>query len=730
MLICPDCKFENPNQNKFCQNCGTSLTEKVCSACGNDVPVSAESCQHCGEFCGTVWLAIVTKAETFNTKATQLVEKPLENSPENSPENSIETPTEENNTFIQIPSLLKPLSAKVGNPQEEDNNKSIPDSSSVLTVATSSPETQSVFYLDSQMRYKLLDSLPSEDEMTNGSEFCVRVLDCNPYQITPMMAAFESSNNSSQSKSVTQSVAQPITQQTEISPIPDFAKPYLALHSQCHQGIPSIHDAWTLGNLQVILLENRSNYQYLLELWHEDKTTSLQIVLYFFQMTQLWQMLEPLHCRQSLLELSNLRLDEDQVLVLERLYKDKPCSLPVFEEFENGESSPIEPQTQPLTIKSLGNIWHSLFKQSQRTQFGALMQLLDDLESDRIETIEQIQQHLQAIASELQPNPPNKIDDENSDVTVTLVSSPNTAAHTVMQFEESEENENKSDDMPTIVLPMQLNTLDHVGLTDVGRQRDHNEDYFGIDTKINKIELPKARAIAARGLYILCDGMGGHAGGEVASELAVRSLQKYFQTYWNFNHLPNDDIIREGVRQANKAIYDLNQKDSRSGVGRMGTTLVMMLVQDTHVAVAHVGDSRLYRVTRKSIEQVTIDHEVGQREILRGVEPNIAYARPDAYQLTQALGPRDEALIDPDIQFFQVREDTLFILASDGLSDNNLLETHWETHLQPLLSSNANLDKGVRELIELANKYNGHDNITAVLIRAKVRPNIEQGTRE
>jgi protein phosphatase len=303
-------------------------------------------------------------------------------------------------------------------------------------------------------------------------------------------------------------------------------------------------------------------------------------------------------------------------------------------------------------------------------------------------------------------------------------------AHTVLQFEESEENENKSDDMPTIVLPMQLNTLDNVGLTDVGRQRDHNEDYFGIDTKINKIELPKARAIAARGLYILCDGMGGHAGGEVASELAVRTLQKYFQTYWNFNHLPNDDIIREGVRQANKAIYDLNQKDSRSGVGRMGTTLVMMLVQDTHVAVAHVGDSRLYRLTRRGIEQVTIDHEVGQREILRGVEPNIAYARPDAYQLTQALGPRDETLIDPDIQFFQVSEDTLFILASDGLSDNNLLETHWKTHLQPLLSSNANLDKGVRELIDLANKYNGHDNITAVLVRAKVRPNIEQGTRD
>ena len=121
-----------------------------------------------------------------------------------------------------------------------------------------------------------------------------------------------------------------------------------------------------------------------------------------------------------------------------------------------------------------------------------------------------------------------------------------------------------------------------------------------------------------------------------------------------------------------------------------------------------------------------MDHEVGQREILRGVEPSIAYARPDAYQLTQALGPRDENFINPDVQFLQLSEDTLLLLASDGLTDNDLVEQHWRTHLEPLLSSRANLETGVSELIDLANQYNGHDNITAVLIRAKVRPNLEQ----
>ena len=149
----------------------------------------------------------------------------------------------------------------------------------------------------------------------------------------------------------------------------------------------------------------------------------------------------------------------------------------------------------------------------------------------------------------------------------------------------------------------------------------------------------------------------------------------------------------------------------------------MVLLQDNQVAVAHVGDSRLYKLNRKSgIQQVTLDHEVGQREILRGVEPSLAYARPDAYQLTQALGPRDENYVNPDVQFLELNEDNLFILASDGLSDNNLVEKYWQSHLEPLLSSSSNLEQGVNALIDLANQYNGHDNITAVVVRAKVAP--------
>jgi protein phosphatase len=156
----------------------------------------------------------------------------------------------------------------------------------------------------------------------------------------------------------------------------------------------------------------------------------------------------------------------------------------------------------------------------------------------------------------------------------------------------------------------------------------------------------------------------------------------------------------------------------------MGTTLVMVLVHNNQIAVAHVGDSRLYGLTRQGLSQLTVDHEVGQREINRGVEPAIAYARPDAYQLTQALGPRSNQEIAPTITYLTVSQDTLLVLCSDGLSDNELLESHVESHLAPLMRTKVNLEDGVADLIDLANDHNGHDNITAIVVRMKLRPHL------
>ena len=284
-----------------------------------------------------------------------------------------------------------------------------------------------------------------------------------------------------------------------------------------------------------------------------------------------------------------------------------------------------------------------------------------------------------------------------------------------------------------MVLPMKLVALEDAGQTDVGRQRDHNEDCFSIVNSLKKSADNSGQKTQAHCLYVLCDGMGGHEGGEVASQLAAQTLTQYFEEHWPVpvtygtgTGLPNESTIIEAVKLANQAIFEVNEEEQRAGHERMGTTLVMVLLQGTSAIVAHVGDSRLYQHTRRlGLRQITVDHEVGQREIQRGVDPETAYARPDAYQLTQALGPRDSADLVPSVSYLNFSEDTLLLLCSDGLSDNDLVEDYLDTHIDPILRSKKSLDLGVDELIQLSNEVNGHDNITAIAVRLKVSPDIK-----
>lgn len=338
---------------------------------------------------------------------------------------------------------------------------------------------------------------------------------------------------------------------------------------------------------------------------------------------------------------------------------------------------------------------------------------LRDIQSQQVQTLTQSETTCSLLSmSEISTDTVEVLSGENPDSSLTI-----------LQFDNQTEDRIVSDQMTNIPLSPPLVSWEYAAYTDTGRQRNHNEDYFAIDSKVHKQELPEGAILTKTGLYILCDGMGGHAGGEVASKLAVNTIRKYFQETWTSAELPNQESIKEAVYLANQAIYDLNQQQARSGMGRMGTTLVMLLLQDHQAAIAHVGDSRIYCLThREGLVQLTIDHEVAQREISRGVEPTIAYGRADAYQLTQALGPRDQDYLYPDVSFLDIHEDMLLLLVSDGLSDNECLENHWQTHLQPLLSYDSDLEMGIQDLIELGNEYNGHDNITAILVRVIVSP--------
>lgn len=575
-------------------------------------------------------------------------------------------------------------------------------------------------YLDKQQRYRILECLSAAE--SPASELTLRVLDSNPLQPSPLHLLQQPSTNPQ-------------------------VQAYLKLQTDYHSlALPDIQDAWEVEDGSVILLGDRSDLPLLSEVWSAEAVLPLQILHWLHEISTLWLLLEPHRACRSLLELTNLYVDEDHLLCLQRLYFDSPG--------------------QTTEIKQLADLWQQLFQESQLTYQAELALLHNELVLGKITSAEALRARIEAIAILLQthddlasldqtePLDPSLYPPEFADAAGEKTTSPDAAAQAegntipfnlsgsnmaagassseagvntawLEAVDLSEEGWSDGEELPTIVLPMRLVSLEDAGRTDVGRQRDHNEDCFNIQTEFRKIETPQGRSLEAKGLYILCDGMGGHAGGEVASALAVETLSQYFAAQWD-DKLPSEVCIREGILQANQAIYALNQEDARSGSGRMGTTLVLVLIQNTEAAIAHVGDSRLYRLSRsRGLEQLTVDHEVGQREIQRGVEPAIAYARPDSYQLTQALGPRDGNFINPDVKFFELNEDLLLLLCSDGLSDNNLLERHWQNCLEPMLRTQLPLEQGVNQLIDLANEQNGHDNVTALVIRAKVRPNVE-----
>lgn len=288
-----------------------------------------------------------------------------------------------------------------------------------------------------------------------------------------------------------------------------------------------------------------------------------------------------------------------------------------------------------------------------------------------------------------------------------------------------ESNASFAADERTEMLSLSLAQMEVAAVTDVGMRRSQNEDFFLYHYQLDHLETPMGAAVTAKGFFVLCDGMGGHARGEIASLEAARVFKQQVEASWTATGLPSREALRSAVMTANQTLFELNQTAAALGNDRMGTTLVAVLLQGTKVAIVHVGDSRAYRYSRLTgLDQLTRDHEVGQLAIAQGIDPEIAYARPEAHQLTQALGPRSNDWIDPDIRFFEVREDTLFLLCSDGLSDFDLLEEIVDTHVAPLLQVRTSLQYGVQQLIEAGNEAGGHDNLTAVAVRLRLRPQL------
>jgi serine/threonine protein phosphatase PrpC len=261
--------------------------------------------------------------------------------------------------------------------------------------------------------------------------------------------------------------------------------------------------------------------------------------------------------------------------------------------------------------------------------------------------------------------------------------------------------------------------LRYAGLSDVGKERQHNEDGFRCFSQTMITESHNLSEFQThRGLYILCDGMGGHDGGDIASAMTLGSIAESFKPFWT-SGLPGKEKLKEIITIANQEVYNRNESELRRDVGRMGTTLVLLVIYGTEVAIAHIGDSRMYKVTADGLSQLTRDHEVANKLIDQGISEAIAFSRADAHQLTQALGPNSTESIDPTIAFFNLETPTLFLLCSDGLSDNEIVESHWQ-ELIPLLSPDSDLKAGVKSLVQLGNDLNGYDNISAILVHCLV----------
>jgi len=238
--------------------------------------------------------------------------------------------------------------------------------------------------------------------------------------------------------------------------------------------------------------------------------------------------------------------------------------------------------------------------------------------------------------------------------------------------------------------------LEIVKLSDPGMVRSHNEDSVGADS--------------GAGFVILADGMGGYNAGEVASGMAVAMLSDNLKTALSEDRRDMAALASAEVQKTNSAIFQAAQ--SQPQYNGMGTTLVLAMFRDNRITVAHIGDSRLYRLRGEQLEQMTRDHSLLQEQIDSGL-----ITREDARHshnknlVTRALGVDDT--VEVEVHEYEVLPGDLFLLCSDGLND-----MVGDEDIQLTLGlMGANLELAAQQLVQMANDNGGRDNVSVILVR-------------
>ena len=263
--------------------------------------------------------------------------------------------------------------------------------------------------------------------------------------------------------------------------------------------------------------------------------------------------------------------------------------------------------------------------------------------------------------------------------------------------------------------------------TDPGPSRKSNEDDC-----FPRQDQPLKTVSGVNSLAVVCDGLGGHEGGEIASNLAVNTLVKEIENTLNGSQsVAADQVLRKAFSIANDAISQQNNHEHRHDRRRMGTTLVSLLNVGHQIYLANVGDSRAYAISRGGCRQLTVDDDLASRYTRMGLGIyRHTLDAPGSGALVQALGMVSSQSLVPEIQRFFFTEDTLLLLCSDGVSDRELLDRFWGQELLPVLEDHQNVRDAAQRLVDLANRHNGHDNATVVLARFVIQSQGEPSASE
>jgi len=245
------------------------------------------------------------------------------------------------------------------------------------------------------------------------------------------------------------------------------------------------------------------------------------------------------------------------------------------------------------------------------------------------------------------------------------------------------------------------------GLTHVGRQRQHNEDSYLVADEAK--------------LFLVADGMGGHAAGEIASRIAVDSISEFilhtkeddgtWPHAYDEHYKRSTNRLMAAVRLANTRVLEAMRKDAR--LRGMGTTVVACLAEGDILSVAHVGDSRAYMIRDNHLQRITNDHSWVFEQVQAGMLTEAeAEKHPLRNVITRALGGALQ--VNPDASEIEVKEGDVFLLCSDGLTGM----VPEDEILKVVTQSNGDLEKACQKLIDEANERGGLDNVTAILVKA------------